>query len=86
MIYLLAESHLSIHTFVDEGKITLDLFICSLGVEYDKIKSIIKDFFDVHLSNIDAYYFTRGSKSLKSCNMINSIKSCIVFCCVGVND
>ncbi len=34
MIYLLAESHLSIHTFVDEGKITLDLFTCSLGVEY----------------------------------------------------
>ena len=24
MIYLLAESHLSIHTFVDEGIITLD--------------------------------------------------------------
>jgi S-adenosylmethionine/arginine decarboxylase-like enzyme len=24
MIYLLSESHLSIHTFVDEGKITLD--------------------------------------------------------------
>ena len=24
MIYLLAESHLSIHTFVDEGKIRLD--------------------------------------------------------------
>ena len=45
MIDLLAESHLSIHTFVDEGKITLDLFTCSLGVEYDKIKSIIKDFF-----------------------------------------
>ena len=36
MIYLLSESHLSIHTFVDEGKITLDLFTCSLGVEYDK--------------------------------------------------
>ena len=49
MIYLLAESHLSIHTFVDEGKITLDLFTCSLGVETEKIKSIIKDFFDVHL-------------------------------------
>ncbi len=44
MIYLLAESHLSIHTFVDEGKITLDLFPCSLSVEYDKIKSIINDF------------------------------------------
>ncbi len=32
MIYLLSESHLSIHTFVDEGKITLDLFTCSFGV------------------------------------------------------
>ncbi len=29
MIYLLAESHLSIHSFVDEGKITLDVFTCS---------------------------------------------------------
>ena len=61
MIYLLAERHLSIHTFVDEGKITLDLFTCSLGVETEKIKSIIKDFFDVHLLNIDAYFFTRGN-------------------------
>ena len=61
MIYLLAESHLSIHTFVDEGKITLDLFTFSLGVEYDKTKSIIKDFFEVHVLNIDAYYFTRGN-------------------------
>ncbi len=45
MIYLLAESHLSNHTFVDEDKITLDSFTCSLGVEYEKIKSIIKVFF-----------------------------------------
>ena len=43
MVYLLAESHLSIHTFVDEGKITLDLFTCSLGDE-NANKSIIKDF------------------------------------------
>ncbi len=61
MIYLLAESHLSIHTCVDEGKITIDLFTCSLGVEYDKLKSIIKDFFDVYVLNIDAYYFTCGN-------------------------
>ena len=61
MVYLLAESHLSIHTFVDEGKITLDLFTCSLGVETEKIKSIIKDYFEVHVLNIDAYYFTRGN-------------------------
>ena len=33
MIYLLSESHLSIHTFVDEGKITLDLFTCDISLE-----------------------------------------------------
>jgi S-adenosylmethionine/arginine decarboxylase-like enzyme len=60
MIYLLAESHLSIHTFFDEGKITLDLFTCSLGVENEKIKSIIKDYFILNAISIDAYYFTRG--------------------------
>ena len=61
MIYLLAESHLSIHTFVDEGKITLDLFTCSLGVENEKLKIIIKDYFEVNALNIDAYFFTRGN-------------------------
>ena len=61
MIYLFAESHLSIHTFVDEGKLTLDLFTCSLGVETEKIKSIIKDYFEVHSLDIDAYYFIRGN-------------------------
>ncbi len=38
MIYLLSESHLSIHTFVDEGKITIDLFTCCLGKENGQIK------------------------------------------------
>ena len=61
MIYLLSESHLSVHTFVDEGKITLDLFTCSLGVENEKIKSIIKEYFEVNSLNIDAYFFTRGN-------------------------
>ena len=61
MIYLLSESHLSIHTFVDEGKITIDLFTCSLSVENEKIKSIIKDYFVVNSFNIDANYFTRGN-------------------------
>jgi S-adenosylmethionine/arginine decarboxylase-like enzyme len=28
IIYLFSESHLSIHTFVDEGKITIGLFWC----------------------------------------------------------
>ena len=61
MIYLLSESHLSVHTFVDEGKTTLDLFTCSLGVENEKIKSIVKEYFEVNALNIDAYFFTRGN-------------------------
>ncbi len=44
MIYLLSESHLSIHTFVDEGKITIDLFTYCLGIENGHIKNIVKDF------------------------------------------
>ena len=36
MIYLLSESHLSVHTFADEGKITLDLFTCDISLEYKK--------------------------------------------------
>ena len=61
MVYLLSEIHLSIHTFVDEGKITIDLFTCSLSVENEKIKDIIKDYFVVNAFRIDAYYFTRGN-------------------------
>ena len=60
MIYLLSESHLSIHTFVDEGKITLDLFICGLGSDFEKLKFIIRDYFDVNVLCINSYYFTRG--------------------------
>jgi hypothetical protein len=50
-------SHLSIHTFVDEGKITIDLF----SVENEKIKSIIKDFLIVNAFSIDGYNWTRGN-------------------------
>ena len=53
--------HFSIHTFVDEEKITIDLFTCSLGVENEKIKDIIKDYFMINAFRIDAYYFTRGN-------------------------
>ncbi len=42
-------------------KITIDLFTCSLSVENEKIKSIIKDYFVVNEFSIDAYYLTRGN-------------------------
>jgi S-adenosylmethionine decarboxylase len=60
MMYLLSESHLSIHTFVDEGKISLDLFTCGLGTDFDKLRYIIRDYFDVNILCINSYYFTRG--------------------------
>jgi S-adenosylmethionine/arginine decarboxylase-like enzyme len=60
MIYLLSESHLSVHTFVDEGKITLDLFTCDVSLEDRNIKKIICDYFSISAFNVDMYFFTRG--------------------------
>ena len=60
MIYLLSESHLSVHTFVDEGKITLDLFTCDVSLEDRHIKKIICDYLGVSFLNVDMYFFTRG--------------------------
>jgi len=60
MIYLLSESHLSVHTFVDERKITLDLFTCDVSLEDRNIKKIICDYFSINMFNVDMYYFTRG--------------------------
>ena len=44
MIYLLAESHLSIHTFVDEGKMILDIFTCDIVLEDIDLETTICDF------------------------------------------
>ena len=60
MIYLLSESHLSAHTFVDEGKITLDLFTCDVSLEDRHIKKIICDYLGVSFLNVDMYFFTHG--------------------------
>ncbi len=60
MIYSLSESHLSVHSFVDEGKITLDLFTCDVSLEDKNIKKIICDYFSISVFNVDMYFFTRG--------------------------
>ena len=60
MVYLLSESHLSVHTFVDEGKITLDLFTCDVSLEDRNIKKIICEFLQISAFNVDMYFFTRG--------------------------
>jgi S-adenosylmethionine decarboxylase len=61
IVYLLSESHLSIHTFVDEGKITLDLFTCNISLDDRNIKRMICEYFDVSFLNLDMNYFTRRS-------------------------
>ena len=60
MIYSLSENHLSIHTFVDEGKITIDLFTCGLDVDDGKLKSIIKRlFYCKRIQYICLLFYTR---------------------------
>ncbi len=61
MVYLLSESHLSIHTIVDEGKITLHLFTCNISLDDRNIKRMISEYFGVSFLNLDMNYFTRGS-------------------------
>ena len=41
-LYLLAESHFSIHTWPEEKKIRLDLFSCNKNNNFDKAINIIK--------------------------------------------
>lgn len=45
MIYLLSESHLSIHTYPEMKMITLDLYSCNLNINCDEVIKIINDFF-----------------------------------------
>ena len=64
-VYLLSNntisSHLTLHTFTDQGKITIDLFTCCYDNHIIGLKNLIKQFFDVSVLSIDAYHFTRGS-------------------------
>ena len=48
LLYLLSESHLSCHTFVDEGILSMDLFTCNLEQEIDQgeLCKILRSFFD----------------------------------------
>ena len=45
LLYLLAESHLSIHTYVEERYCAIDLYCCSPGINMDDVLSIIYDYF-----------------------------------------
>ena len=44
-VYVLSESHLSIHTFVDERKVAMDLYTCSNTKAFDDINEFIKSLY-----------------------------------------
>jgi len=45
-VYILAESHLSIHTFVEEGKVAIDLYTCTQFSNIGDINEFFKSLFD----------------------------------------
>ena len=46
LIYLLAESHLSVHTFVEEKYCAIDLYSCSDKINMEEVLDIIFKFFN----------------------------------------
>lgn len=46
LLYLLAESHLSIHTFPQDSYCAIDLYHCSNNVDFDNVLDIIYKFFN----------------------------------------
>lgn len=45
-VYVLSESHLSIHTFVEEKKVAMDLYTCSNTRDFNDIVNYIKLLYD----------------------------------------
>ena len=46
-VYILAESHLSIHTFVEENKVAMDLYTCKPLKNIDEIITYIQTIFGI---------------------------------------
>ena len=52
-VYILAESHLSIHTFVEERTVALDLYTCTKFTNTDDLEDFFKSLFN---NNCDLKY------------------------------
>ena len=46
LLYLLAESHLSVHTFVEEKYCAIDLYSCNDKINMEKVLDIIYQFYN----------------------------------------
>jgi S-adenosylmethionine decarboxylase len=44
-VYVLAESHMSIHTYPEYGKCYMDIFSCDLNLDTNAAFQTIKDYF-----------------------------------------
>ena len=56
LLYLLAESHLSIHTYVEEKYVAIDLYCCSTSINMNKVLEIIYNYFDCNCIINQMYY------------------------------
>jgi len=57
---VIAESHISIHTFPKRGFISADAYTCKNGIDTDLIKDCLIDTFD--LKDIETNFVKRGTK------------------------
>lgn len=55
---LIAESHISFHTFPNRGFVTIDVYTCQNDLDTDKLTDLFTSFFN--LKRIDTYIQKRG--------------------------
>lgn len=59
-VVIIAESHISIHTFPKRGFVSIDAYTCKNGIDCDFISSYFKEKFG--LSEIETNFVKRGTK------------------------
>lgn len=57
---IIAESHISIHTFPRRKFLSADVYTCKVGLDVDRILGFFKDAFD--LKNIEQHLIQRGTQ------------------------
>lgn len=57
---MIAESHLSLHTFPARGCITIDLYACQNDLDAQHLTRLLCEAFDMH--DIDSYFQPRGQR------------------------
>ena len=57
---VIAESHMSIHTFPDRGFVSIDIYSCKNGMDTDLVLKYFKEKFD--LKDIEKNFIKRGTR------------------------